>query len=72
MAPLIETVLGTMRLRRTKSELGFCAVCGDTVKKHDAVTRLRGGDYVHRDCATYRIREDRRRERFGRGPVTVR
>jgi hypothetical protein len=72
MAPLIDSVLGTMRLRRTKSELGFCAVCGDTVKKKDAVTRLRGGDFVHRDCATYRIREHRGRSRFGRGALTAR
>jgi len=71
MPSLIDSVLAATRLRKSRNELGFCAVCGDTVSKRDPVTRLRGGDLVHRDCATYRIRE-RRSRRFGRGAVTAR
>jgi hypothetical protein len=65
MPTLIDTVLGTMRLRNLKSELGFCAVCGDTVREKDPVLRLRGGELVHRECATYRVRE--RRDRVAAG-----
>jgi hypothetical protein len=72
MAPLIDIVLSTMRFRRNRRELGFCAVCGDTVQDKHPVSRLRGGELVHRDCATYRIRETRRREPLRRGPAAAR
>lgn len=59
MPTLMDNVLRVMRVRRAKNELGPCAVCGDSVHANDQVTSLRGGDLVHRDCATYRIREAR-------------
>jgi hypothetical protein len=70
MPPLISTVLSTIRVRRGKSELGFCVACGDTVRRNDPVTRLRGGDLAHRDCATYKVRESRRRGPVGRPATT--
>ena len=72
MPTLVDSVLRVMRLRDTTSELGFCVACGDTVTTRDAVTRLRGGDVVHSSCATYRIREERRRDPFGRGALGAR
>jgi hypothetical protein len=59
MPTLIDSVLGTMRLRKRTSGLGSCAVCGGTVHETEPVARLRGGDLVHRNCATYRVRARR-------------
>lgn len=53
---MIEQVLDTMRLRRP-AELCSCPVCARRVTDRDDRVRLRGSLYVHRNCATYRVRQ---------------
>jgi hypothetical protein len=37
--------------------LGRCPVCHREVRDPDRTLTLRGGIHVHRECATYRIRQ---------------
>jgi predicted RNA-binding Zn-ribbon protein involved in translation (DUF1610 family) len=54
--PLMDTILRTMRVRRA-SAVCECPVCGRRVTDRDERVRLRGTSFVHRRCATYRVRQ---------------
>jgi hypothetical protein len=63
MAGIVTSVLGSLRLPGGTAKLDTCAVCGRHVREADARMRLPGGGWVHRGCATYRMR---RREQVRR------
>ena len=48
----IQAVLGRL-------PLPTCLVCGSRIDPRDERMRLRGGDEVHRRCATYQMRRRR-------------
>jgi hypothetical protein len=55
---MITTLLSaiTPLRRRRPARLGACVVCHASVTVDDEHVRLRGGGWVHRRCATYRMR----------------
>ena len=57
MAPLLTSLLGAVR---PGTQLEDCLVCHRSVRPGDARMRLPGGGFVHRGCATYRMRQDQR------------
>ena len=64
MAPLITRIVETVVPGRSAS-IGDCLVCTRAVRDDGRGVRLARGGYVHRDCATYRMR------RSGTRPVVV-
>ena len=44
-------------LRDPPSGAPPCLVCGRHVEREETSVRLRGGGLVHRECATYRMRQ---------------
>lgn len=42
---------------RPVASIGRCPVCHDLIGDADSMLTLRGGIHVHRECATYRIRQ---------------
>ncbi len=60
MAPILSALLAALR---RSPPVDHCLVCRRAVNAGDARMRLPGGGYVHRGCATYRMRQ---RERIGR------
>jgi hypothetical protein len=69
MPSLIDPILRVMRRDRTPP-VGVCAVCRRPVSDNDDRFDLRRGTHVHKSCATYRLRAQRRDAR--RSPVTAR
>ena len=67
MADLRDVIRIARRAR--PAALGACAVCHRQVTERDERLRLRGGDWAHRDCGTYRVRY---LERQGVRPATRR
>jgi hypothetical protein len=55
MTPL--GLLTRLRPARPASPLGRCPICHEDVRDPDGILTLRGGIHVHRDCATYRVRQ---------------
>ncbi len=52
----LDPVLRAMRLQRG-SHVCDCPVCGRSVTDRDERLRLRGRTFVHRRCASYRVRQ---------------
>lgn len=50
-------LLNRLARPRLAPPLGRCPVCHDDVRDPDGMLTLRGGIRVHRDCATYRVRQ---------------
>ena len=55
MAPLISRLVRTVGPARS---VGTCLVCHGSVRDDGRGVRLARGGYVHRDCATYRMRRN--------------
>jgi hypothetical protein len=59
MLPFVGSVLGTLRIGPVGMQ-ETCAVCGRAVRPDDERVHLPRGGFVHRGCATYRMRRHER------------
>lgn len=66
MTTLIAFLLSTVRLSRPAPHVDTCLTCGHPVTADDERTRLPGGGWVHRGCASYRQRRQMRIRRLAR------
>jgi len=67
MTPLVDRV--RRLLTQSRAGVPTCLVCGDVIRDSDRRVRVRGETYVHRRCATYRMRQTRAgSDRLGHPP----
>jgi len=53
----LSLISRAVRQPRIESAVGRCPVCHGEIRDPGEMLILRGGIRVHRDCATYRIRQ---------------
>jgi hypothetical protein len=59
MLPVVGFVLGTLRIGHTGAQES-CPVCERAIRPGDDRVHLPRGGFVHRGCATYRMRRHER------------
>jgi hypothetical protein len=57
MVTPLSLITRAVRPPRIQPAVGRCPVCHETIRESAEMFTLRGGIRVHRDCATYRIRQ---------------
>ena len=60
MLPFVGSLLGTLRIGGGGSAADRCVVCERAIRPDDDRVHVPRGGFVHRGCATYRMRQHER------------